>query len=55
LRKANGWNVSDNDLWIAAISLSRGLPLATCDGDQRRIVVPGLEVIFLAATHGPQG
>ncbi len=53
--KANGWNVSDNDLWIAATSLSRGLPLATCDGDQRRIVASGLEVIFLAATPGPQG
>lgn len=45
--KRSGWNVADNDLWIAATASARGLPLATCDGDQRRVEAPGLEIIFL--------
>lgn len=42
-----GWNVSHNDLWIAATAISHALPLASCDGDHRRIEHDGLELIFL--------
>jgi len=47
--KQNGWNVGDNDLWIAATASARGYPLVTCDGDQARIADPSLEVIHLPA------
>jgi predicted nucleic acid-binding protein len=47
LSRQNGWNVSDNDLWIAATASARGHPLVTCDADQARIADPGLEVLHL--------
>lgn len=49
LSKRNGWNVSDNDLWIAATATARGYPLVTCDGDQARITDASLEVVHLPA------
>lgn len=48
LSKQNGWNVADNDLWIAATAAARGYALVTCDTDQARIVDPRLDVIHLA-------
>ncbi len=45
--KRSGWNISDNDLWIAATACARGYPLVTCDSDQARIADPGLTVIHL--------
>jgi len=45
--RRNGWNVSDNDLWIAATATARGHALVTCDADQARIVDPKLEVLHL--------
>lgn len=47
LSRQTGWNLADNDLWIAATASARGHALATCDGDQARIVDPGLEVLHL--------
>jgi predicted nucleic acid-binding protein len=41
----SGRAMSDNDRWIAAIAISRELPLITCDGDQCDL--PGLEAIHL--------
>ena len=49
LSRRNGWNVGDNDLWIAATATARGHALVTCDDDQARIVDPGLEVLHLPA------
>lgn len=49
LSRQNGWNVGDNDLWIAATWSARGHALVTCDADQARIVDPGLEVLHLPA------
>lgn len=48
LSKRNAWNVSDNDLWIAATAAGRGYGLVTCDSDQARIVDSGLEVLHLS-------
>lgn len=50
LSKQNGWNVGDNDLWIAATAGSRRHALVTCDQDQSRITDPGVEVIYLPLT-----
>lgn len=47
LSKRNGWNVGDNDLWIAATASARGHALVTCDSDQARIDDPNLEVLHL--------
>lgn len=47
LSRQNGWNLADNDLWIAATASTRGHPLVTCDGDQARIVDSKLEVLHL--------
>lgn len=47
LSKRNGWNVSDNDLWIAATASARGYALVTCDSDQARITDSKLEVLHL--------
>ncbi len=47
LSRRNGWNVADNDLWIAATASARGHALVTCDGDQARIADPKLEVLYL--------
>lgn len=47
LGEESGWNISDNDLWIAATAATRGYPLVTCDSDQARIADPGLTVIHL--------
>lgn len=47
MSKQNGWNVGENDLWIAATASARGYPLVTCDRDQARLVDPRLEVILL--------
>lgn len=35
--KVGGWNIGDNDLWIAATAMSRGWPLVSCDLDFCRI------------------
>jgi predicted nucleic acid-binding protein len=43
----SGWNIADNDLWIAATASTRGYPLLTCDSDQARISDPGVTVIHL--------
>lgn len=43
----SGWNVGDNDLWIAATASGRALPLVTCDADHNRMTVSGLDVIYL--------
>jgi predicted nucleic acid-binding protein len=43
----SGWNVGDNDLWIAATASTRGYPLVTCDADHGRISDPAVEVIHL--------
>jgi predicted nucleic acid-binding protein len=48
LSKRNGWNVSDNDLWIAATASARGYALVTCDSDQARITDSNLEVLHLS-------
>ena len=45
--RQNGWNLADNDLWIAATASAREHPLVTCDGDQARIADPSLEVLHL--------
>jgi len=45
--RRHGWNVGDNDLWIAATASSRGYALVTCDADQARIVDSALEVLHL--------
>jgi hypothetical protein len=47
LSESNAWNVSDNDLWIAATASARGFPLVTCDRGQARIADPALEIIYL--------
>jgi len=47
LSRRNGWNLADNDLWIAATASARGHALVTCDGDQARIEDPRLEVLHL--------
>jgi predicted nucleic acid-binding protein len=47
LSKRHGWNVGDNDLWIAATASSRGYGLVTCDSDQARIEDPALEILHL--------
>jgi predicted nucleic acid-binding protein len=49
LSRLNGWNVADNDLWIAATASARGHALVTCDADQARIDDPALEVVHLPA------
>lgn len=49
LSRQNGWNVGDNDLWIAATASARGYGLVTCDGDQARVADPSLEVLYLPA------
>jgi len=49
LSKQNGWNVGDNDLWIAATASARGYALVTCDADQARIADPKLDVLHLPA------
>lgn len=49
LSRQNGWNVADNDLWIAATASARGHALVTCDADQARIADPALEVLHLPA------
>lgn len=48
----DGWNVGDNDLWIAATAVSRELPLVTCDTDFSRIAEPRLDLLYLPA--GPE-
>lgn len=45
--RQNGWNVGDNDLWIAATATARGYALVTCDSDQARIADSTLEVLHL--------
>ena len=47
LSRQNGWNMADNDLWIAATASAHGHPHVTCDADQARIEDDGLEVLFL--------
>lgn len=47
LSERSGWNVADNDLWIAATASTRGYPLVTCDSDQARISDPSLTVLHL--------
>jgi predicted nucleic acid-binding protein len=50
--RQNGWNLADNDLWIAATASARGHALVTCDGDQARIDDPSLEVLHLPIVPG---
>ena len=38
-----GTPIPENDLWIAAVALEHGLPVATCDDHFNR--VPGLTVL----------
>jgi predicted nucleic acid-binding protein len=47
LSRQNGWNLADNDLWIAATASARGHALVTCDADQARIDDPSLDVLHL--------
>jgi predicted nucleic acid-binding protein len=47
LSHRNGWNATDNDLWIAATACARKHPLVTCDKDQARIDDAALEVVYL--------
>lgn len=47
LSDASGWNVGDNDLWIAATATARSIPLATCDRDHNRIEDERLEILYL--------
>jgi predicted nucleic acid-binding protein len=47
LSHRKGWNVTDNDLWIAATATARGHPLVTCDKDQARIDDAALGVLYL--------
>lgn len=47
LSRQHGWNLADNDLWIAATASARGHALVTCDGDQARIADSRLEVLHL--------
>jgi predicted nucleic acid-binding protein len=47
LSKQGGWNLADNDLWIAATASARGHVLVTCDGDQARIDDRGVDVLLL--------
>ena len=47
LSRQNGWNLADNDLWIAATASARGHALVTCDSDQARIRDRHLEVLHL--------
>jgi len=49
LSRQKGWNVADNDLWIAATASTRGYPLVTCDADQARIDDPKLDVLHPSA------
>lgn len=44
---ASGWNIGDNDLWIAATAAARSLPLATCDRDHNRIDDERVEILYL--------
>lgn len=43
----SGWNIGDNDLWIAATAAARSLPLATCDRDHGRIEDERVEILYL--------
>jgi predicted nucleic acid-binding protein len=45
--RAVGRMLQHNDLWIAATAISRGLPLVSCDDDQRGL--PQLETVYLKA------
>ena len=47
LSERSGWNITDNDLWIAATASARGYPLVTCDSDQARIADPSLAILHL--------
>ncbi len=47
LSHRNGWNVTDNDLWIASTASVRHHPLVTCDKDQARIDDSALEIVYL--------
>ena len=49
LSRQNGWNLADNDLWIAATASARVHVLVTCDADQARIADRALEVLHLPA------
>jgi predicted nucleic acid-binding protein len=51
LSRRNGWNLADNDLWIAATACARGCALVTCDGDQSRIAESSLEVLHLPVSR----
>jgi tRNA(fMet)-specific endonuclease VapC len=41
-----GIGIGQNDLWIAAMAISQGVPLVTCDSSQAGL--PGVESIYLA-------
>jgi predicted nucleic acid-binding protein len=44
--RKTGIGIGQNDLWIAAVAVSRGLPLVTCDLQQAQL--PGVEAIYLS-------
>jgi predicted nucleic acid-binding protein len=44
--RSGGVSLSDNDLWIAAISISQNIELVTCDAQQARL--PGVRSIYLS-------
>jgi predicted nucleic acid-binding protein len=48
LSRKKGWNLADNDLWIAATASAHRHALITCDADQARIDDPRLEVVYLS-------
>lgn len=43
----SGWNITDNDLWIAATASARDYPLVTCDAGQARIAGAGVAVLHI--------
>jgi len=45
--RQRGHACGDNDLWIAATALARGVPVVTCDRDFVMMRAGGLDVIHL--------
>jgi predicted nucleic acid-binding protein len=43
--RTSGIAIGQNDLWIAAVAISRNIPLVTCDRQQAEL--PGVSSIYL--------